>query len=47
VAVNESTRCLPNKAGVARYRELQTVQDKLSLAMRPVFNLQRRLAESS
>ncbi len=44
VAVNESTRCLPNKANVALYRELQSIQDRLSLALRPVFSFQRRLA---
>ena len=40
----EATRCKPNKANVARYRELQAVQDKLSLAVREVFALQRKLA---
>src|SRR6185295_4624147 len=40
VALDESTRCLPDKANVARYRKLQTVQDKLSLALRPVFAAQ-------
>ena len=44
VALNESTRCVPNKANVARYRELQAVQDKLSLALREVFAAQRKLA---
>lgn len=44
VAVDESTRCTPNKANVARYRQLQSVQDKLSLALREVFALQRKLA---
>ncbi len=44
VAVNEATRCQPNKANVARYRELQTLQDKLSLSLREVFPQQRRLA---
>ena len=44
VAVAEATRCKPNKANVARYRELQAVQDKLSLAVREVFALQRKLA---
>lgn len=45
VAVNEPSRCLPNKANVARYRELQAVQDKLSLSLREVFSAQRKLAE--
>ncbi len=44
VAVDESTRCTPNKANVARYRELQALQDKLSLALRDVFTAQRALA---
>jgi xylulokinase len=44
VALDESTRCLPNKANVARYRELQAMQDKLSLALRDVFALQRKFA---
>ena len=43
VALDESTRCRPNKANVARYRELQALQDKLSLALREVFRLQRKL----
>ena len=46
VALDESTRCLPNKANVARYRELQALQDKLSLALRPVFPAQRKLTGS-
>ncbi len=44
VAVNEASRCAPNKANVARYRELQAVQDKLGAALRPVFAAQRTLA---
>jgi xylulokinase len=44
VAIDEATRCAPNRANVARYRELQAVQDKLSLALREVFAVQRRLA---
>ncbi len=44
VAVNETSRCVPDKSNVARYRELQAVQDKLSAAMRPVFAAQRQLA---
>ncbi|MEO6874299.1 MAG: xylulokinase [Opitutaceae bacterium] len=43
VALNESTRCVPNKANVARYRELQALQDQLSLALRDVFAKQRGL----
>lgn len=44
VALDEATRCVPNKVNVARYRELQALQDKLSLALRDVFTAQRKLA---
>jgi len=44
VALNEATRCVPDSANVARYRALQAVQDQLSLALRPVFTAQRKLA---
>lgn len=44
VALDESTRCLPDAAKVARYRELQALQDKLSVTLRPVFSAQRKLA---
>ena len=37
VALNEATRCLPNQVNVARYRELQALQDDLSGALRGVF----------
>jgi D-xylulose kinase len=43
VAVNESSRCVPNKANVARYRKLQALQDQLSTTLRPVFGEQRAL----
>jgi xylulokinase len=43
VAVNEETRCKPDKARAARYREIQDVQDRLSLALRDVFPRQRAL----
>ncbi len=45
VAIKEQTRCWPNQANVARYRKLQALQDQLSLALRPVFSAQRKLAE--
>jgi xylulokinase len=45
VAPDESTRCQPDRARVARYRGLQALQDQLSLALRPVFPTQRRLAK--
>ncbi|MSU23908.1 MAG: xylulokinase [Opitutus sp.] len=43
VALDETSRCQPSKANVARYREIQAVQDRLSLALRPVFTAQRKL----
>lgn len=47
VALNESTRCTPNKANVARYRATQALQDQLSHALREVFTVQRKLAQAS
>lgn len=44
VAVNEATRCKPDRRLVARYRSLQAVQDQLSLSLREVFKVQRNLA---
>jgi xylulokinase len=44
VAVDESTRCRPNRRHAARYRELQDLQDRLGAALRPLFAAQRRLA---
>lgn len=44
VAVDEATRCTPNKANLARYRDLQGLQDRLSRALREVFAVQRTLA---
>ncbi len=44
VALKEESRCVPNKANVARYRELQALQDKLSLSLREVFVAQRKFA---
>ena len=44
VAVDEQTRCKPDKKAHARYQKVQAVQDKLSLALREVFTLQRELA---
>jgi xylulokinase len=43
VALNEATRCAPKEENVARYRELQAVQAKLSLALRRVFPATRKL----
>ncbi len=44
VALDEATRCLPDKKNHARYRRLQELQDKLSLALRDLFPAQRALA---
>ena len=46
VAVRAETRCVPQPANAARYRELQALQDKLSLSLRAVFAAQRKLASS-
>ncbi len=43
VALNEATRCVPNKANVARYRAMQGLQDELSGALRGVFARHRAL----
>lgn len=47
VALNESTRCQPIPTNHVRYRELQNLQDQLSLALRKVFPAQRKLASQS
>jgi xylulokinase len=47
VELDESTRCTPDKKNVARYRELQGLQDQLSLALRKVFPLQRALTAAT
>jgi xylulokinase len=44
VALDEKTRCEPNKANVARYRALQDLQDDLSAALRGVFARHRAVA---
>jgi xylulokinase len=46
VALDEATRCQPNRVNVARYRELQALQDQLRLALRDVFPAQRKLADA-
>ncbi len=43
VAVDERTRCTPIRANVARYRELQALQDDLGTALRGVFARHRAL----
>jgi xylulokinase len=45
VALNEATRCVPDKARHARYRDLQAVQDEMSTALRGVFARHRRLLQ--
>jgi len=44
VAVDETSRCAPRAENVARYRKLQGVHDRLSLALRDVFPEHRKLA---
>jgi len=44
VAPDESTRCRPDAANVACYREMQSVQDGLSLALRGLFARHARIA---
>ena len=41
VAVNESSRCRPDAKRAARYREIQAIQDSLSVTLRPVFTASR------
>ncbi|HEX3731005.1 MAG TPA: xylulokinase [Opitutaceae bacterium] len=45
VALDEATRCVPDRARAARYRELQQLQDRLGLALRGLFPAQRKLAD--
>jgi xylulokinase len=42
VRLNKSEIARPAKAAVSVYRELQSIQDELSLALRPVFTRHRR-----
>lgn len=44
VAVDEQTRCKPDRKTHAHYQKVQAVQDKLGLALRDVFEAQRALA---
>ena len=39
VKLDNATRCTPNRAAHATYKKLQVVQDQLSAALRPVFEL--------
>jgi xylulokinase len=43
VAVDEQSRCKPDKKAHACYQKVQTVQDRLSVALRDVFIAQRAL----
>ena len=42
VAVDEKSRCTPNREHAARYARLQAIQDRLSLALRDIFTLHRQ-----
>ncbi len=42
VALDEGTRCTPAKKNVARYRELQALQDELSTSLRDIFVKHRK-----
>ncbi len=44
VTVDQATRCTPVKANVARYRQLQAIQDGLSEGLRDLFAGQRKFA---
>lgn len=44
VALDEETRCQPNKANVKIYKKLQDLHDQLSQTLRPVFPVQRKIA---
>jgi xylulokinase len=44
VAPDESTRCRPDAANAACYREMQAIQDELSLALRRLFPKHRKIA---
>ncbi len=43
VAVDEQTRCKPDRKNHARYQKIQALQDRLSLALREVFIAHRAL----
>ena len=43
VVPDESTRCRPDARDVARYREIQSIQDDLSLALRGLFTRHAKL----
>lgn len=43
VAIDESSRCLPNRDTQRRYRSLQALQDRLSVSLREAFSQHRRL----
>ena len=44
VVPDESTRCRPDAKNVALYREIQSIQDDLSLALRGLFTRHAKLA---
>ena len=44
VKLNARERVRPRKQNVAIYREIQTIQDKISETLRPVFSRHRQMA---
>jgi len=46
VALDESTRCVPDRSRTALYRRVQAVHDRLGVSLREVFTAQRALRES-
>jgi xylulokinase len=46
VALDESTRCHPDRRRAGRYRRLQALQDQFGESLRAVFTAQRALADS-
>jgi xylulokinase len=45
VAVDEASRCEPDRVRAGRYRELQALQDRLSVILRPLFRARRGLSD--
>jgi len=43
VALNEKTRCMPNRKNTTHYAKLQALQDELSLVLRPLFEAHKTL----
>lgn len=45
VALNETTRCVPDRKNGRRYREIQALRDELCATVTPLFPHQRRLTQ--